>query len=150
MNQNIWGPHLWFVLHTITFNYPLKPTKEDISNYNDFLVSIKHVLPCSVCRKHYKRHLKENSPKKALKSRDNFIKWMIDLHNEVNGETGKKNTYTYSEIISRYEKVYNMKIINSIDSTSNSNKKNLNYYYQIIIIFFIMIIFIHYFFKIKK
>jgi hypothetical protein len=26
MNQNIWGPHLWFSLHTISFNYPLKPS----------------------------------------------------------------------------------------------------------------------------
>ena len=38
---------------------------------------------------------------------------MIDLHNDVN-EKLEKNTYTYQEIISRYEKVYNMKIINNI------------------------------------
>ena len=149
MNQNIWGPHMWFVLHTITFNYPIDPNQEMIKYHNDFLYSLQYVLPCNVCRKHYKRHLKENPPNEALKSRDNFIKWMIDLHNDVNGETGKKNTYTYQEIISRYEKVYNMKIINNISDEEVKKKNNLNHYYQIIIIF-IMIIFIYYFFKIKK
>ena len=149
MNQNIWGPHMWFVLHTITFNYPINPKEDIIKYHSDFLYSLQYVLPCGVCRKHYKRHIKENPPEKALENRDNFIKWMIDLHNEVNGETGKKNTYTYQEIISRYEKVYNMKIINNI-STQEIKSKNLNHYYQIIVIILIMFIFIYYFFKIKK
>ena len=61
----------------------------------------------------------------------------------------EKNTYTYQEIISRYEKVYNMKIINNI-STQEIKSKNLNHYYQIIVIILIMFIFIYYFFKIKK
>ena len=149
MNQNIWGPHMWFVLHTITFNYPIEPKKEDIKYHSDFLYSLKYVLPCSVCRRHYKRHIRENPPKNALKNRDNFIKWMIDLHNEVNGETGKKNTYTYQEIISRYEKVYNMKIINNISNKKEKNI-NLNHQYNIILICFLILIAIYYFFKIKN
>lgn len=145
MNQNIWGPHLWFVLHTITFNYPINPTKEDKKNYKKFLYSLKEILPCSICRKHYKRHLKHNPPIKALENRDEFIKWMIDLHNEVNGETGKKNTYTYHEIINRYERIYNMKIVTNLsemESEQNKGKCNLNYYYQIVILILILIIFI--------
>ena len=26
----IWGPPMWHTLHTISFNYPVKPTKEQI------------------------------------------------------------------------------------------------------------------------
>ena len=28
MNVNKWGPSGWIFLHTITFNYPEKPTKQ--------------------------------------------------------------------------------------------------------------------------
>lgn len=149
MNQNIWGPHLWFVLHTITFNYPFKPTSEDKKNYKTFLLSLQHILPCSICRKHYKRHLQENPPYEALKNRDSFIKWLIDLHNEVNGETGKKSTYTYKEIINKYEKIYNMKINNNIDN-NEIKRNNLNRNYQIILLIILISIFIYYIFYFKK
>lgn len=36
MNQNIWGSHLWFSLHSISFNYPLSPSIEDKNNYKNF------------------------------------------------------------------------------------------------------------------
>ena len=28
MLTSVWGPSLWHSLHTISFNYPVKPTKE--------------------------------------------------------------------------------------------------------------------------
>lgn len=149
MNQNIWGPHLWFVLHTITFNYPVQPNSDDKRNYKNFLLSLQYILPCNICRKHYKRHIHEHPPNKALKNRDSFIKWMIDLHNEVNGETGKKSTYTYKEIINKYEKIYNMKINNNIDN-NEIKENNLNRNYQIILLIIMVIIFIYYIFNFKK
>jgi hypothetical protein len=148
MNQNIWGPHLWFVLHTITFNYPVKPTIEDKKNYKTFLLSLEHILPCNICRRHFKRHIQENPPYTALKSRDSFIKWMIDLHNEVNGETGKKSTYTYKEILNKYEKIYNMRINNNIENINEEN--NLNRNYQVILFMIMVSIFIYYIFNFKK
>ena len=33
----IWGPPLWHTLHTISFNYPVKPNKDDKDNYYVFL-----------------------------------------------------------------------------------------------------------------
>ena len=32
----IWGPPLWHTLHTISFNYPVKPNKDDKDNYYVF------------------------------------------------------------------------------------------------------------------
>ena len=40
MNQNIWGSHLWFSLHTISLNYPLKPSSTDKIYYKNFLFQI--------------------------------------------------------------------------------------------------------------
>ena len=44
MNQNIWGSHLWFSLHTISFAYPIKPTINDQNNYKNFFVSLQNVM----------------------------------------------------------------------------------------------------------
>ena len=33
MMTSIWGPPLWHELHTISFNYPTKPTKDDKLHY---------------------------------------------------------------------------------------------------------------------
>ena len=33
MMTSIWGPSMWHTMHTISFNYPVKPTKEDKKNY---------------------------------------------------------------------------------------------------------------------
>ena len=144
MNQNIWGPHFWFVLHTITFNYPLRPSETDKRNNLNFLNNLQYILPCSVCRKHYKRHLKTDPPIKKLNSRDEFIKWMIDLHNDVNGETGKRSTYTYQEVLNRYEQIYSMKIITNGDLMEKKKKtfNSLNFYYQILLIIFLVFLFV--------
>ena len=36
----IWGPCLWQFIHIMTFNYPVKPTKEDKKNYSNLFHSI--------------------------------------------------------------------------------------------------------------
>ena len=100
MNQNLWGQHLWFVLHTISFNYPIKPTEKDKDNMKKFLEALQPILPCVYCRKNYERHLQEMPMK--LNSRKDLVYWIIDMHNQVNGETGKRQ-YTYDEVIKIYE-----------------------------------------------
>jgi hypothetical protein len=120
MNQNIWGPSMWFSLHTITFSYPLRPTENDKSNYKIFFENFKNVIPCSVCKKNYIRHLKEHPIDNYLSCRKNIIYWLIDLHNLVNVETGKK-ILEYNVVIKKYEKIYNKKIIVEEDNNNKSS-----------------------------
>lgn len=101
MNQNIWGPHAWFFLHTITFNYPEKPKQCDKDRYLRFFTSLQDVIPCKYCRNNYKRHLKEYPIK--LESRYSLSKWLVDVHNSVNSLTGKK-TISYKEAVKIWEK----------------------------------------------
>ena len=42
----IWGPPLWHVLHTISFNYPVNPTDEDKMKYECFILSMGFILIC--------------------------------------------------------------------------------------------------------
>ena len=153
MNQNIWGPHLWFSLHTITFNYPLKPTKDDKDNYKNFFESLKNVIPCSVCKKNYIRHLNELQIDKYLDNRKSLVYWVIDLHNMVNGETGKK-ILSYDIVIKKYEDAYGKKIV--LDESESNIKKyyESNFFYNKIIcyifIFFLILLFINLVYLIYK
>ena len=36
MMTAIWGPSMWHFLHTMSFNYPIKPTDDDKKNYKEF------------------------------------------------------------------------------------------------------------------
>jgi len=123
MNQNIWGPHFWETLHTITFNYPLKPSQKDKENYQNFFTSLKYVLPCSYCQKNYVRNMNELPIK--LNNRKELVYWLIDLHNEVNGKEGKRQ-YTYEEIIKIYEIKYKKKI--KLDNKDKCDDNNVCIY----------------------
>ena len=109
MNQNLWGPKYWFTLHTISFEYPMYPTDNDKRIYQQIFTSFQHVLPCSVCRRNYRKNLKELPIENYLENRKALVYWVIDLHNKVNVETGKR-TYSYDEIILMYEKLLNKPI----------------------------------------
>ena len=89
MNPSVWGPSLWFSLHTITLNYPKNPTYEDKKAYNNFFINLQDVLPCDYCIKHYKEHLKKFPLSENLNNRKDLVLWLINIHNEVNKNLNK-------------------------------------------------------------
>jgi len=104
MLTSVWGPSLWHYLHTMSFNYPVKPTNEDKKNYKKFIMSLKHVLPCKYCRINLRKNLKKVPlTKDSLKDRDGFSRWMYNLHEHINKMLKKKSNLTYCDVRERYE-----------------------------------------------
>jgi len=104
MLTSVWGPSLWHYLHTMSFNYPVKPTKQDKKNYKQFVYNLRKVLPCKYCRMNLCKNLKALPLKdKDLKNRYNFSKWMYKLHELINKMLGKKSGLTYEDVRERYE-----------------------------------------------
>ncbi len=102
----VWGASTWHFLHTVSFNYPAKPTKEDKQKYYDFFQSIGDVLPCKYCRMNYKKNTKCKKfklNKKIFKNRETLSRWLYDLHNKINLDNGKEITTTYDEVRDTYE-----------------------------------------------
>jgi hypothetical protein len=107
MNPEVWGPHYWFMMHSITFSYPMCPTNEDKKNIKNFFVNIGNVLPCFKCRSNYDGHMKKRPlTNTILCSRDRLIKWAIDIHNDVNEDNGKHRV-SYNEVTSKYNNINN-------------------------------------------
>ena len=104
MLTTIWGPPMWHSLHTISFNYPVKPTKEDKINYYNYFNSLKKILPCKYCRDNLSLNYKKLPfSKKVFKDRETLSKFVYDLHEMVNKRLGKKSNLTYSQVRERYE-----------------------------------------------
>jgi len=104
MLTSVWGPSLWHTLHTISFNYPVNPTKQQKKHYKTLIMNLKHVMPCKYCRINLRKNLKAHPLRQCdLKNRDKFSRWVYGLHEHVNKMLGKKSGLTFCDVRDRYE-----------------------------------------------
>lgn len=120
MEPTVWGPKLWFFMHTIALNFPDNPSFEEIRNYESFFENLKYIIPCDKCKLHYTQRLNENPVSKYLTDANTLFIYTIDLHNEVNKSLGKK-IVSYEEAANIYKKHYNNPY-----SIKNIKKKIIN------------------------
>ena len=101
---SVWGPAAWHFIHSISFNYPVKPTSQDKKNYRNFVYNLRHVLPCKYCR----INLTNNFKKKPLlmchmRNRATFSRYIYELHELINKMLNKKSHLSYCDVRERYE-----------------------------------------------
>ena len=124
MLTSVWGPALWHVLHTMSFNYPVKPSTDQKKYYYDFFINLKNILPCKYCRDNYTKNLKILPlTKKILKNRESFSRWVYDMHELVNTNLGKKSGLSYEEVRDRYEHFRSRCLIDPKEKKSNKIEK---------------------------
>ena len=105
MLTTVWGPSLWHTLHTMSFNYPVKPTNKNKREYKQFIYGLRCTLPCGKCRKNLKKNLKDLPlTNKDLKNRYTFSRWMYNLHELINKMLKKKSNLTYDQVRERIKK----------------------------------------------
>lgn len=104
MLTTVWGPPMWHYLHTMSFNYPVNPTKEDKRNYRDFVLNLRYVLPCKYCRMNLKTNLRQMPlTMSVMKDRESFSRYMYELHELVNRMLKKSSGLSYCDVRERYE-----------------------------------------------
>ena len=104
MLTSVWGPGMWHSLHTISFNYPVKPSKGEKENYYNFFLSLKNILPCKYCRLNYVKNIKSVPLNmNTMKNRFTLSKWVYELHEEINKMLGKTSNLSYDDVRLRYE-----------------------------------------------
>lgn len=119
----IWGNAQWVLLHIISFNYPEKITEENKQVKKDmynYLISLGSVLPCPKCKEHYFENINKSingyTLDDSLNSKDKFTRWMYELHNLVNKQTGKTVYPTYKEVYNRYNPLVSSSCSDSCNS----------------------------------
>ena len=104
MLTSVWGPSLWHYLHTMSFNYPVNPTRKEKQYYRDFILSLKNVLPCKYCRMNLRKNFKALPlHMKHMKNRETFSRYVYELHEHINNMLGKKSGLKYCDVRERYE-----------------------------------------------
>jgi len=124
LQPNIWGPCGWKFIHYVSFGYPNNPTLNDKNFYKNFYYSLKDVLPCDKCKINYKKNIMEHPIDPHLENKDSLVKWVIDIHNKVNKETGKKE-FNYEEAIALY-------------TNQEEEKPILDYCFKIVVLLIIL------------
>ena len=84
LDPKIWGPHYWFVLHTIALNYPLYPNEISKKKYYDFIENLPLFIPVNDIANSFSKLLDEFPVTPYLDSRESFIKWIHFIHNKIN------------------------------------------------------------------
>ena len=105
MQTQVWGTPGWVFLHSIAYNFPLKPTREQKKHYLEFFKGIGHVLPCKYCRMCYSKTIANGRLKltyKTVSDRRTFSKWLYKVHKSVTDRTTKKKSPTYKQVSDMY------------------------------------------------
>ena len=101
---NVWGPFFWHTIHIVAMGYPMEPNYTDKRHAKEFYESLAFLLPCAVCKEHYKTHLERNPITPYLDTRRDLLKWTINIHNEVNKMLNKPE-WTEYEVVKYYERL---------------------------------------------
>lgn len=137
LNSDIWGPHFWFVLHTIAYQYPDSPSKALKKKYYQFMINFPLFLPHSVAQKQFTELLKNYPVSSYLDSRESFMKYIYFIHNHIN-EITKKRKQNYDDAWNQYLQLYECKQVESIKKYKIYRK----IMYLIVFLLFILIIII--------
>jgi hypothetical protein len=104
MLTSVWGPSMWHYLHTMSFNYPVEPSKENKHYYKEFVKNLQYTLPCKYCRINLKNNFKAHPIKDChMKNRESFSRYVYELHELVNKMLNKKSGLKYCDVRERYE-----------------------------------------------
>ena len=120
MDPEVWGPHAWIFLHTITLTYPHNPTDQDKKNYKMFFYNLSNVLPCSHCSQNYKIHLKQLPIDPFLENKKLLVSWLIQIHNLTNNNLKKNINFDFNDFTSKYREIYNKTNGNNTEQSNNN------------------------------
>ena len=101
MRKSVWGPIIWLFLHTFSIKIKEKKFDENLILIKEFIYSICDNLPCPYCSSHARGYLNKVNFKN-IKKKDDLIKVLWSMHNEVNVNT-KKPKLEYNDMLKLYE-----------------------------------------------
>lgn len=138
-NPNVWGPHYWFFLHTISYNYPNNPNQVLKRKYYDLIMNFPVFIPDNESRKTFLLLLDKYPISPYLDNSTDFQKWVHFIHNKVNErlqkpEISRKDAYMKYLILFEDTQKHLISVLNI--------KKN--YIYLIYILLLTIVIYLYY------
>ena len=121
-----WGPKTWFFLESAGIAYPESPNDDQKTAAKNLLLSLKELLPCETCRINYGNYLGEivdgNYLDEVVKNRDAFIRFIVNVHNDVRVRNGQK-ARSMEDVFNYYQVEYTKKPETPHETSVNDNNK---------------------------
>lgn len=112
--MNVWGPHYWFIIHTVAMNYPKIPGATTKKKYYEFYQQLPTFLPHKKARKLFNNLLEKYPITPYLDSKESLVKWTHFIHNKVN-IVFNKPTISYKTFYETYHKQYLPKPVTKVN-----------------------------------
>lgn len=103
LDPNIWGPHYWFFLHTLSLCYPKNPSTVNKKKYYEFIQNFHLFIPVQEISSYYSKLIEKYPVTPYLDNRESFIKWVHFLHNKINEKLDKPFLSLNDFLIQYYE-----------------------------------------------
>jgi len=108
LDPDVWGPHYWFFIHTVSFSYPQHPNAVTKRKYYDLIQNLPLFLPDPEMGNKFSVLLDRYPVSPYLDNRDSFMRWTHFIHNKYNEILGKEELSLYAGI-DRYLSEYRPK-----------------------------------------
>lgn len=80
---SLWGRPTWMFLYCVVKTFPEQPSTRQKREYLLFFHSISSILPCKLCRRHYRQWLRRHPIEDHLGCSEQLEAWLLDLHNYI-------------------------------------------------------------------
>jgi hypothetical protein len=108
LDPTVWGPHMWFFLHTIAMSYPARPNSVTKKKYYEFIQNLPMFIPVERMSSEFTKLLNDYPVQPYLDKRETFIRWVWFIHNKINQKL-EKPTITLTEFYAKYYEEYKSK-----------------------------------------
>ncbi len=114
MSSKPWGPPLWRMLHGIAEalgNQPVPMLATDEAHEIVFLLrDVEKIMPCQLCRGHYRQWRKDHPLEELDKLRGYMLKtgvrkWLYDCHENVNRSRGQESQISLDQMEMMYTSI---------------------------------------------
>lgn len=82
----VFGPPLWFALHTTAAHYPENPSPAVQAKMKGLILGLPLMVPCAECFEHCTSYIEKAKDKldEIVSNRQHLFKFFVDFHNAVN------------------------------------------------------------------
>jgi hypothetical protein len=121
LDPKIWGPHYWFVLHTIALSYPEAPNEVAKKKFYDFYQNLPLFLPIEDIGNNFSKFLDKYPVTPYLESRQSLVRWTHFIHNKINVALNMPSL-NLEEALASYYDHYKPKEVKDIQERSRREK----------------------------
>ena len=131
----IWGPHYWFFLHTVSESYPIHPTSVTKKKYYDLILNFPLFIPNQEIGNKFSQMLDKYPVSPYLDSRDSFVRWVHFIHNRMNTKIGKEQM-SMEVALENYRNLYKPKKV-LLHETIMTRKHIIHFVFIFLLLFII-------------